>query len=267
MRKYNPYGDDFVVERIDLEKIVEEVVGLEGITVSQDINIVDDHDQEWIQDRSEPEVEFDDEQQDSYERALTNLRVLEWLNEMTSDPKETSVTIQDVDRESMKYMKAVRDDPSWAAQEGQLLIPASNLGLISGMRSTGTSMDIFVRGVGVGLTHTENLIIKKLRIARETGDLEAETGEEPKKPDIGRVVESYFNLPNEYSTSIILTDSDFILTNRTCAIANTADMSFRTALAADFQREFKNIEFLWKQRPGIGGVAALPPAASQIPGK
>ena len=125
------------------------------------------------------------------------------------------------------------------------------------MRSTGTSMDIFVRGVGVGLTHTENLLIKKLRIARETGDLEAETGEEPKKPDIGRVVESYFNLPNEYSSNIILTDSDFILTNRTCAIAITADMSFRTALAADFKREYKNVEFLWKQRPGIGGRSSL----------
>ena len=69
-----------------------------------------------------------------------------------------------------------------------------------------------VGGVGVGLTHTENLVIKKLRIARETGDLEAESGEEPKKPDIGRVVESYFNFPNEYSSNIILTDSDFILT-------------------------------------------------------
>ena len=44
-------------------------------------------------------------------------------------------------------------------------------------------------------------------------------------------------------------------------------MSFKTALAADFRRENKNIENLWKQRPGIGGVAALPPAASQIPGK
>ena len=44
-------------------------------------------------------------------------------------------------------------------------------------------------------------------------------------------------------------------------------MSFRTVLAADFKREHKNIEFLWKQRPGIGGVAAFPPAASQISGK
>ena len=79
---------------------------------------------------------------------------------MTSDPEETSVTIQDVDRESMKNIKTERDDPSWAAQEERLLIAASNLDLIPGMRSTGTSMAFFVRGVGVGLTHTENLIIK-----------------------------------------------------------------------------------------------------------
>ena len=243
-KKYNPYGDAFVVDRIDLRKIVEEVIGLEDITVSQDIDIVDDHDEEWIEDRSKPEVEFDDEQQQSYEQELTNLRVLEWLNEITSGPKEPTVTIQDVDRESMKYRKTEQEDPSWAAQEGRLLIPSPNLDLISGMRSTGTSMDIFVLGVGVGLTHTENLLIKNLRIARETGDLEAETGEDPKKPDIGRVVESYFNLPNEFSKSIILTDSDFILTNRTCAIAITADMSFKTALAADFRREYKNLEFL-----------------------
>ena len=32
-KKYNPYGDDFVVDRIDLKKIMEEVVGLEEITV------------------------------------------------------------------------------------------------------------------------------------------------------------------------------------------------------------------------------------------
>ena len=104
-------------------------------------------------------------------------------------------------------------------------------------------MDIFVRGVGVGITHTEKVLIKKLRIVIETGDLEAEIGEDPKKSDIGRVVESYFNLPNEYSSSIILTDSDFNLINRTCTIAITADMIFKTALAADLKREYKNIKF------------------------
>ena len=33
-KKYNPYEDDFVVDRIDLKKIVEELVSLEEITVS-----------------------------------------------------------------------------------------------------------------------------------------------------------------------------------------------------------------------------------------
>ena len=66
--------------------------------------------------------------------------------------------MKNVDRESIKYMKTEREDPSWAAQEGRILIPASNIDLIPDMRSTGMSMDIFVRGVGVELTHTENLI-------------------------------------------------------------------------------------------------------------
>ena len=121
------------------------------------------------------------------------LKRFEWLGMKKACEKWVTAClscqqVKDVDRESMKYRKTERDDPSWAAQEGQLLIPASNLDLISGMQSTGTSMDIFVRGVGVGLTHTENLMIKKLRIVRGTGDLKTETGEETKKPDIGRVV-------------------------------------------------------------------------------
>ena len=53
-KKYNPYGDNFVVDRKDLKKIVEELVGLEEITLSQDIDVVDDHDEEWIDDRSMP---------------------------------------------------------------------------------------------------------------------------------------------------------------------------------------------------------------------
>ena len=44
---------------------------------------------------------------------------------MTSDPKETSVTIQDVDRESMKYIKTEKDETFWAALEGQILILTS----------------------------------------------------------------------------------------------------------------------------------------------
>ena len=60
----------------------------------------------------------------------------------------------------MNYIKNDKTDPSWAAQEGPLLNPASNLNLISDIRSTGFSMDIFGQGVGVGITHTEKLLIK-----------------------------------------------------------------------------------------------------------
>ena len=42
-------------------------------------------------------------------------------------------------------------------------------------------MDIFVRGVGVGLTHTEKYLIEKIQIARDTVELEAETGKDRKK--------------------------------------------------------------------------------------
>ena len=66
-RKNNPYGDDFVVDRIDLKRRLEELVGLEEIAASQDIDNVIDQDKEWIDDQSKPEREFDDEQQKSYE--------------------------------------------------------------------------------------------------------------------------------------------------------------------------------------------------------
>ena len=77
-------------------------------------------------------------------------------------------------------------------------------------------MDIFVRRVGVGLTHTEKLMIKKLKLAREA-QLETE-GENAKKPRFGQFFESFSDLPSHYSSNIIVT-------------------------AADFKRYYKNIEF------------------------
>ena len=80
------------------------------------------------------------------------------------------------------------------------------------------------------------MLIKKLKIARETDDLEAKTDQGPKEPDIGREVESYFNLPSENSSSIKLTVSNFVLNDRTCAITIIAAMSFKTALVAELRR-------------------------------
>ena len=104
-------------------------------------------------------------------------------------------------------------------------------------------------------------MIKKLKSASETGELETE-GKNAKNPPFGRVFEFYFVLPNYYSNNVVVTDSDFILTECTCAIAITADVSFKTALPAYFKREYKNIEFLWKQKPDVGRMIVLPRVAS-----
>ena len=44
-------------------------------------------------------------------------------------------------------------------------------------------------------------------------------------------------------------------------------MSFNTRLEAHFKREYQNVEFLLRQRPGLGRMAAIPPSVSQVPGK
>ena len=85
---------------------------------------------------------------------------------------------------------------------------------------------------------------KKLREVRETNGLELD--EEEAKPAIGRNFTTKFDIPNENSDNILITDSDFILSDRTSAICITADMSFKSRLEADFKREYQNVEFLFK---------------------
>ena len=101
-------------------------------------------------------------------------------------------------------------------------------------------------------------MIKKLREVRETNVLELD--QEEAEPTISRNFKTKFEKPNEYSENILITDSDLILSERTSAICITADMSFNTRLEAAFKREYQNVEFLFRQRPGLGGMAAHPPS-------
>ena len=150
----------------------------------------------------------------------------------------------------------------WIATDRPLEVPPDNLDSAS---STGTSIKIFVRGMGVGFTHTEYLVIKKLRKVRETNGLELD--QEEAEPTIEQNFKTKFEIPNECSENILITDSNFILSNRTSAICITPIMSFKSRLETEFKREYQNVEFLFRQRPGLGGMAALPPSVSQIPGK
>ena len=158
---------------------------------------------------------------------------------------DEGLSIQQVDVSAEQNVKT--EDPlfGWTATERPLEIPPDNLDPAS---STRTSINIFVRGMGVRLTHTENLMIKKLKEVRETSELELGEGEA--EPTIGRNFKTRFEIPNEYSENIMITDSDFILSDRTSAICITVDMSFGSRLEADFKREYQNVEFLFRQVPG-----------------
>ena len=201
------------------------------------------------------------EQSEIERRENTNLRILEWMRNVKNGSDEGQ-SIKQVDISAGKNMKTENPLFGWTATDRPLDIPPDNSDPAS---STGTSINIFVRGVGVGLTHTENLMIKKLREVRETSGLELD-GEEA-EPTIRRNFKTKFEVPNKYSENFLITFSDFILSDRTSAICITADMSFKSRLEADFKREYQNVEFLFRQRPGLGGMAALPPSVAQNPGK
>ena len=93
-KKYNPYGEDFVVDRIVVSDVMDSLVGLDAVAMLEEIDLVNDMDQDWIDDRSEPEVEFEPEAEQTHEQELTNLRVLEWLHDLPTYPKKTILTIK-----------------------------------------------------------------------------------------------------------------------------------------------------------------------------
>ena len=237
-RKYKQYGEDFVVVRIVMDDVTDSIVVFDEIMIQHDIDLVDDTEADRIDNRSEPEM-----LRRNNEHELTNLRVLQWFHDLTADLKETILTSQDVYQTSINYISHDNTVSNWITPDGPLCVPESNLDLFDPGRSKKTSMDIFVRGLVVGLTHTKKHKSKKLKSARKTGELETD-GENPTKPPFGRIFESYFDLPNHHLNNIVVRDSNFRLTESTCTIAITTDVSFKTSLAAESKGGDKNIKIL-----------------------
>ena len=259
--RYNSYGDDFLIDKIRPEELGDDLLSVGEMVADNEWQIINDSKHYPKEDYSTPEQETDLEQSEIERRENTNLRILEWMLEVESKGDE-GLSIQQVDVSAEQHVKT--EDPlfGWTATDRLLEISPDNLDPVS---STVTSINFFVRGLGVGFIHSENLMIKKLKEVRETNELEL--GEEQAEPTIGRNFKTKFEIPNEYSENIMITDSDSILSDRTSAICITADMSFRSRLEADFRRQYQNVEFLFRQRPGLGGMAALPPSVAQVPGK
>ena len=224
-----------MIDKIQPDKLREELLSAGELEAEEEWLVIDDGGHYPQEDYSTPELETDLEQSEIERKENTNLRILEWMRDVKDENYEEK-SIQQVDVSSKKHKKTVDPLFGWTATDRPLDIPPDNSDPTS---STGTSINIFVRGVGVGLTHTENLMIKKLKEVRETNELELD--EEEPDPNKDRNFKTKFEIPNEYSENIMITDSDFILSNRTSTICITADMSFKSTLEADFKREYQNV--------------------------
>ena len=249
--------NDFLIDKIQPDDLSKELLSVGELAADDEWQVINDNEHYPQEDYSTPERETDLEQSEIERRENTNLRILEWMRDVKNGSDEGQ-SIQQVDISAGKHMRTEHPLFGWTATDRPLEIPPDN-------SDPASSTNISVRGVGVGLTHTENLMIKKLREVRETSGLELD-GEEA-EPTIGRNFKTKFEIPNEYSGNILITDSDFILLDRTSAICITADMSFKSRLEADFKREYQYVENLFRQRPGLGGIAALPPSVAQVPVK
>ena len=80
------------------------------------------------------------------------------------------------------------------------------------------------------------LSVKKLKTVRSPDDLEAVTDERSQKSrHKNHKTHKFLVTKGVFIQKILLTDSNFILTEKTRAIAITAAMSYKTAVAADFK--------------------------------
>ena len=206
-RRFNRYGHDFLIDKIQPDKIGKELVNLGELVADEEWQIINDSEHFLQEDHSITEREIDLEQSEIGMRENTNLRILEWMREFKNKGKEGE-SIQQVDVSAEKHVKTKYPLFGWTATDRPLRIPTDDFGS-SSASSTETSISIFVRGVRVELTHTENLNIKKLREVRETNGLELD--QEEAEPTIGRSFETNFEIPNKNSENILITDSVFIL--------------------------------------------------------
>ena len=149
--RYNRYGDDFLIDKIQPDDLSKELLSVGELAADDELQIINDNEHYPQEDHSTPELETDLEQSEIEMRENTNLRILEWMRDVKNGGDEGQC-IQQVDVTAGKHMKTEIPLFGWTATDRPLEIPPDNM---NPAPSTGTSINIFVRGVGVGLTHTQ----------------------------------------------------------------------------------------------------------------
>ena len=96
--RYNRYGDDFLIDKIQPDEMSEELVNVGELVAN------DDGEHYLQEDYSIPEQETDLEQSEIERRDNTNLRILEWMRDLKNMGDEEQ-SIQQVDVSAEKHLK------------------------------------------------------------------------------------------------------------------------------------------------------------------
>ena len=147
--RYNRYGDDFLIDKIRPDELGNELLSVGELVADDEWQIINDSEHYPKEDYSTPEQETDLEQSEIERRENMNLRILEWMSEVKSEEDE-GLSIQQVDVSAEQHVKTEDPLSGWTATDRPLKIPPDNLDPAS---STGTSINIFVRGGGRTYPH------------------------------------------------------------------------------------------------------------------
>ena len=88
--RYNRYGDDFLVDKIQPDEVSEELVNVGELVADENWQIINDSEHSLQEDYSVPKREVDLEQSEMERRENTNLRLPEWMHNLDTDKKEAT---------------------------------------------------------------------------------------------------------------------------------------------------------------------------------
>ena len=102
--KYNRYGDDFLIDKIQPDGLSKELLSVGELVADDEWQIINDNEHYPQEDYSTPERETDLEQSEIERRENTNLRILDWMCDVKNGSDEGQ-SIQQVDISAGKHMK------------------------------------------------------------------------------------------------------------------------------------------------------------------
>ena len=120
--RYNRYGDDFLIDKIQPDESTEELLSMGELVADDEWQIINDNEHYPQEDYSTPEQETDLELSEIESRENTNLRILEWMRGVEGKGDEEQ-SIQQVDVSAEKHVKTKDLLLGWTATDRPLEIP------------------------------------------------------------------------------------------------------------------------------------------------